>query len=1331
MKKYLLILLFYFLICGLYAQQVDIKTDYFTRFRNITVVDGLSNNRVLDIIQDSSGFIWIATQNGLNKYDGYNFKKFFTKLEDTTSLSGNYVTSLSIDNKNNLWIGTKEGLCRYIPQTETFYRFPVLSDTTSGISTNYVRKVIAEKNKQILWVETVDGILNKINLKTGSIKYIKHDACHQANTYDYHSIFIDNKNRVWFGGRFMGPYVFNDSTEKLIFIKADFHNLKKKRDNDIACIFQDSQSRLWMSATDGFYQYFDNSNTFKKQLATSTFDIIEGEQGYLWLATGKGLYKYNPATNKFIRYLYNQNDNLSLVNNHLHCLLFDKSNNLWIGTEKGLSIINRRENLFRHYRHIPETEGTLTGNNITCFLETKDHNIFIGTKTKGLNYWDNQQNLFDNFNSSFGKNNVSCLFEDRDNNIWVGMWTGRGFYKYNRKINTFTHYAYLYDSFKTDWYNDFYQDSKGRLWAGIWGAGGINFFNIKKGAFEPYNLLADEAPRYRINSFIFYNNYILITTKGQSIYRYNISSGKYQSFSTNGEEKVLPEIKNNVNITFFKSNPSYFKNIQQVGNSLFVESDNKIIEYNKGNFTEIKSQILNNIKNIFSINDSLLVIVTKQYLLQLKPKSGTSEILLKLNKQNISSGKFFKVGDKLLIVVTDKILMYDFNKKSIIDTKINISQDYAASINQIETDGVNTLFATNKGVVMYNAKANSILYFNIDNSIKKGLITNVILSIRYCNADKLFWVGTNKGLFKFNVKNSIFKQIKQTDNFIIQDINLTKKDTVWFLSGKHIGYYNILHDKAKLIDNLTKHELSSHLVSFIYEDSYGDVWVGTTKNGLNKIDTSTYEITHYLSNTDDYNALWGDNVSCITQLDDTTIVIGAEGLNIFNIKTGKFSHFTSKNGMPSDKILGVTKDIKKRLWVLTDKGLLMLNLRKNKFRFFAENWGLHTYEFNPALYLLSYNKILLATNKGFYSFNPDSILKFQLTSDIQFSGFKVFNKEIVTDFSDKNEIKLNYDENFFTILFSDLNYLSDKTTYLYKLKGVDKEWVTTFSNSASYTKISPGKYSFLVNTPENEKNNIIPRKLTIIITPPYWQTIWFYFLEILLMVIILLSIYFQRNKQFKLRENHLKLEQRLLRLQMNPHFLFNSLTAIQSFIFKNNPKEAGKYLSKFAKLMRLFLQNSREEFICLNREIDTLNYYMELQQLRFNNSFDYNITVSKNIDINLVKIPPMMTQPFIENAIEHGFKNIDYKGNINIDFNLRNSDMQISIQDNGWGIENIELKENLQKKHKSLATIITNERLKSFSNKKSSYSLQIIDLKDITDKKSGTKIVLNVPYKIE
>ncbi|MCH8318855.1 MAG: tetratricopeptide repeat protein, partial [Bacteroidetes bacterium] len=141
---------------------------------------------------------------------------------------------------------------------------------------------------------------------------------------------------------------------------------------------------------------------------------------------------------------------------------------------------------------------------------------------------------------------------------------------------------------------------------------------------------------------------------------------------------------------------------------------------------------------------------------------------------------------------------------------------------------------------------------------------------------------------------------------------------------------------------------------------------------------------------------------------------------------------------------------------------------------------------------------------------------------------------------------------------------------------------------------------------------------------------------LLVLVIAFLSI---RQEVFRAKHKNIELEQKLLRSQMNPHFIFNSLTSIQSFIYKHNSAEAGKYLSSFARLMRLILENSRQEYVSLEKEITTLDHYLTLQKLRFVNKFTYAIDVDPNIDIETMAIPPMLAQPFIENALEHGIRN--------------------------------------------------------------------------------------------
>jgi len=162
---------------------------------------------------------------------------------------------------------------------------------------------------------------------------------------------------------------------------------------------------------------------------------------------------------------------------------------------------------------------------------------------------------------------------------------------------------------------------------------------------------------------------------------------------------------------------------------------------------------------------------------------------------------------------------------------------------------------------------------------------------------------------------------------------------------------------------------------------------------------------------------------------------------------------------------------------------------------------------------------------------------------------------------------------------------------------------------------------------------------------------------------------FRQNK-IKAQQLAMQFEQKLLRTQMNPHFIFNSLASIESFIYEHEPKIAGVYLSKFSRLMRLILENSASEFITLDKEIEILNYYLSLQKMRLDDQLDYTIEFDKTIIPEEVLIPPMLLQPFIENAIEHGFRGSKSRGEVSILFEIIQSNLHVTIRDNG--IENYE-----------------------------------------------------------
>jgi len=224
--------------------------------------------------------------------------------------------------------------------------------------------------------------------------------------------------------------------------------------------------------------------------------------------------------------------------------------------------------------------------------------------------------------------------------------------------------------------------------------------------------------------------------------------------------------------------------------------------------------------------------------------------------------------------------------------------------------------------------------------------------------------------------------------------------------------------------------------------------------------------------------------------------------------------------------------------------------------------------------------------------------------------------------------------------------------------------------------------------------------------------------------------YNRRNlkKTLTLQRDLAEYEQKALHLQMNPHFVFNCLGSISSFIVQNGTDSAIKYLSKFSKLMRLTLEYSKESLIPIDKEIEGLQNYLELEQLRFNNAFDFSISKDPNIEDDMA-IPPLLLQPFVENAIMHGIVPKKEKGNINIYFAIVNDKLVCTVTDDGIGFaKSKELKENSVTVHKSMALEITRKRLEviqAFTSKTS--QVEIREMHDDAGESAGTRIILNLP----
>jgi LytS/YehU family sensor histidine kinase len=266
----------------------------------------------------------------------------------------------------------------------------------------------------------------------------------------------------------------------------------------------------------------------------------------------------------------------------------------------------------------------------------------------------------------------------------------------------------------------------------------------------------------------------------------------------------------------------------------------------------------------------------------------------------------------------------------------------------------------------------------------------------------------------------------------------------------------------------------------------------------------------------------------------------------------------------------------------------------------------------------------------------------------------------------------------------------------------------------------------------------VPAEFSFTIATPFWKKSWFWVLVSVAAMVILTVAIFTRIRRIKERErkeaevrvalagNELK----ALRAQMNPHFVFNSLNSIQHFILTNKSSDAGKYLNKFARLMRVILNNSEKSVITIREELEYLTLYIELEAMRFDNKFEWKIDIAEDIDTDYFEIPAMLLQPYVENAILHGLTPKGEGGVLEIIMRLQGNNLLCRIRDNGIGREKSREMRQLsnRKDHKSLGMKITSDRLELINNLQGSHlSMTVTDLKNEDGTPAGTQVDIFIP----
>jgi len=365
-------------------------------FSNLTVENGLSQNSVIAIAQDSTGMMWFGTRQGLNRYDGHRFKIYKSDSKKNQHIAGNEITSLATDASGKLWIGTTTGLSLYNQQTDQF-------STIQNLSSSNVEVLYQDKQKEI-WVGTLNGLNLLVDKTNNRFKRFRFSEKSNDPVNSIYTIFQDRHLNVWVG------------TGNGLFVL----NLQK-----------------------GSYQYrkVNLPGTIPSNYITA---ITEDKNGNIWMGTANGLSVYNPTTLKLKTYQHDNRNQNSLIHNDIRELMCDDNGMLWIGTQDGLSIFNLAQEKFLNYQHDPEIGNTISHNSIHNIFADRNRNIWIGTYFGGVNMIYPVATKFkvyrnSKFVPSISGNVLSAIIEDGQHNLWIGT-EGAGLNYYNRKSNTFKTY---------------------------------------------------------------------------------------------------------------------------------------------------------------------------------------------------------------------------------------------------------------------------------------------------------------------------------------------------------------------------------------------------------------------------------------------------------------------------------------------------------------------------------------------------------------------------------------------------------------------------------------------------------------------------------------------------------------------------------------------------------------------------------------------------------------------------------------------------------------------------------------------------------------------------
>ena len=467
------------------------------RFEHISLEQGLSQSVINIIFQDSMGFLWIGTEDGLNRYDGYGFKVYKPEDDNEDSLSNRWITSIVEDEDGFIWIGTRQGgLNRFDPRSGLFTVFKHDPADKNSLSNNRINTLyVGEDNT--LWVGT-DSDLDQFNRADENFIHYLSDEDGLKNPIT--TLFQDSTGFLWIGIRDNGLYQLNESTNSIIAFTAG-PSTNTLSDNNITSITEDAENNLWIATQNGLNRFQVNTQKFVRythhpdnpeSISSNTINhLYVDHNGVLWIATNDGLDIYNSQLNQFIHYRHEPENPGSVSNNLILSILEDRGDVMWIGTNGGgLNKYNRKQDEFSYFRGDLSNPNSLSGNLISAIFVEPNSTVWIGTLDSGLNRFSPATGEFKQYHhdpldpTSLSSDQIYSILIDRHGALWVGTSTALDLF--DPVTGRSRRFEPLDDnnSLLGLPVHTIYEDRKGNLWIGT--SKGLNLFNPATETFTSY-----------------------------------------------------------------------------------------------------------------------------------------------------------------------------------------------------------------------------------------------------------------------------------------------------------------------------------------------------------------------------------------------------------------------------------------------------------------------------------------------------------------------------------------------------------------------------------------------------------------------------------------------------------------------------------------------------------------------------------------------------------------------------------------------------------------------------------------------------------------------------